>query len=293
MRLLKKSSVLSFIIFNLIFSKHNIEIINNSESVLTIKLSNSAKTQADLFVNHIFVGLPDKKLPNIELLSSQISNSTFPLEPQIGKTYDWIGVQKHKNLNVGILKINPIINSNSYYKEIILKVSFSSSRSVFRQSDNNEEKTLSNKIINWDIAKNWFLENEVRPRINTANSESGDWIIFDVKNDGIKHLSYNQLKRIYMALDDHDPRTISIYTNPTVGRAKSQETNVSIQENLIELPILFIGEEDGAFDPGDKIIFYAQGPSGFDINQNLVKWSQNLYFNNSKYCYSYQTTAQL
>jgi len=283
LRLLKKSSVLSFIIFNLIFSKHNIEIINNSESVLTIKLSNSAKTQADLFVNHIFVGLPDKKLPNIELLSSQISNSTFPLEPQIGKTYDWIGVQKHKNLNVGILKINPIINSNSYYKEIILKVSFSSSRSVFRQSDNNEKKTLSNKIINWDIAKNWFLENEVRPRINIANSESGDWIIFDVKTDGIKHLSYNQLKRIYMALDDHDPRTISIYTNPTIGRAKSQETNVSIQENLIELPILFIGEEDGAFDPGDKIIFYAQGPSGFDINENLVNWSQNLYFNNSKY----------
>ena len=197
MRLLKKSSILSFIIFNLIFSKHNIEIINNSKSVLTIKLSNSAKTQADLFVNHIFVGLPDKKLPKIELLSSQISNSTFPLEPQIGKTYDWIGVQKHKNLNVGILKINPIINSNSYYKEIILKVSFSSSRSVFRQSDNNEKKTLSNKIINWDIAKNWFLENEVRPRINIANSESGDWIIFDVKTDGIKHLSYNQLKRIY------------------------------------------------------------------------------------------------
>ncbi|MBT6018082.1 hypothetical protein HOG81_02605, partial [bacterium] len=283
MRQLKKSSILAFIIFNLIFSKQNIEIINNSESVLTIKLNNYAKTHADLFANHIFVGLPDEKLPDIELLSFKISNSTFPLEPQNDKTYEWISVQKHKNLNVGILKINPIINSESYYAEIILKVSFSLSRSVFRQADNNEEKTLSNKIINWHIAKNWFLKNEFRPRINISNTESGNWISFDVKKDGIKHLSYNQLKRIYMALDDHDPKTISIYTTPTFGRAKSQETNIPIQENLIELPILFIGEEDGTFDPNDKIIFYAQGPSGFDINQNLAKWSQNLYFNNSKY----------
>ena len=283
MRQLKKSSILAFIIFNLIFSKQNIEIINNSESVLTIKLNNYAKTHADLFANHIFVGLPDEKLPDIELLSFKISNSTFPLEPQNDKTYEWISVQKHKNLNVGILKINPIINSESYYAEIILKVSFSLSRSVFRQADNNEEKTLSNKIINWHIAKNWFLKNEFRPRINISNTENGNWISFDVKKDGIKHLSYNQLKRIYMALDDHDPKTISIYTTPTFGRAKSQETNIPIQENLIELPILFIGEQDGTFDPNDKIIFYAQGPSGFDINQNLAKWSQNLYFNNSKY----------
>jgi len=283
LRQLKKSSILAFIIFNLIFSKQNIEIINNSESVLTIKLNNYAKTHADLFANHIFVGLPDEKLPDIELLSFKISNSTFPLEPQNDKTYEWISVQKHKNLNVGILKINPIINSESYYAEIILKVSFSLSRSVFRQADNNEEKTLSNKIINWHIAKNWFLKNEFRPRINISNTENGNWISFDVKKDGIKHLSYNQLKRIYMALDDHDPKTISIYTTPTFGRAKSQETNIPIQENLIELPILFIGEQDGTFDPNDKIIFYAQGPSGFDINQNLAKWSQNLYFNNSKY----------
>ncbi|MBT4928049.1 hypothetical protein HON17_07500, partial [bacterium] len=283
MRQLKKSSILAFIIFNLIFSKQNIEIINNSESVLTIKLNNYAKTHADLFANHIFVGLPDEKLPDIELLSFKISNSTFPLEPQNDKTYEWISVQKHKNLNVGILKINPIINSESYYAEIILKISFSLSRSVFRQADNNERKTLSNKIINWHIAKNWFLKNEFSPRINISNTESGNWISFDVKKDGIKHLSYNQLKRIYMALDDHDPRTISIYTTPTFGRAKSQETNIPIQENLIELPILFIGEQDGTFDPNDKIIFYAQGPSGFDINQNLAKWSQNLYFNNSKY----------
>ncbi|MFL2989576.1 MAG: C25 family cysteine peptidase, partial [Candidatus Neomarinimicrobiota bacterium] len=283
MRLLKKSSILVFIVFNLILSKHNIEIINNSESVLTIKINNSAKTQADLFANHIFVGLPDEKLPNVELLSSQISNSTFPLEPQNGIAYEWVSVQKHKNLNVGILKINPIIGGDSYYKEIILKVNFSLNHSVFRQADSNEKKTLSNKIINWDVAKNWFLKNELRPRVNISNTESGNWISFDVKADGIKHLSYDQLKRIYMAIDDHDPRTISIYTSPTFGRAKSQETNLSIQENLIELPILFIGEEDGAFDPSDEIIFYAQGPSGFDINQNLAEWDQNLYFTNSKY----------
>ena len=30
-------------------------------------------------------------------------------------------------------------------------------------------------------------------------------------------------------------------------------------------------------------LFYGQGPSGFDYNEDIVTWSQNLYFNSSKY----------
>ena len=262
---------------------HNVEILNSSVSSLTIKLSNSATTQADLFANHIFVGLPDDKLPDIQLLSSKMSNSAFTLEPNNGEIYKWLSLQKHKNINVGILKIDPIINGEQYYKEIILKVKFSSSNSVFRQANDNEKKTLSNKIINWNVAKNWFLKNYTRQRTSTPLAESGIWIRFDITTDGIKYISYDQLKIAYTNLDNHDPRTMSIHTSSMFGRAKSQETNVPIQENLIELPILFIGEEDGVFDSNDKIIFYAQGPSGFDIIQSETMWSQNLYFNDSKY----------
>ena len=50
------------------------------------------------------------------------------------------------------------------------------------------------------------------------------------------------------------------------GRARKYETNVPIPENLEEIPIIVDGEDDGTFDYNDKIIFYGQGPSGFDYD---------------------------
>ena len=74
-----------------------------------------------------------------------------------------------------------------------------------------------------------------------------------------------------------------LFSSNEFGRARQYETNIPIPENLIEIPIIIDGEDDGVFDYNDKIIFYGQGPSGFDYDGSEVKWSQNLYFNSSKY----------
>ena len=74
-----------------------------------------------------------------------------------------------------------------------------------------------------------------------------------------------------------------LFSSNEFGRARKYETNIPIPENLVEIPIIIDGEDDGVFDSNDKIIFYGQGPSGFDYDGNEVKWSQNLYFNSSKY----------
>ena len=74
-----------------------------------------------------------------------------------------------------------------------------------------------------------------------------------------------------------------LFSSYEFGRARRYETNTPIPENLVEIPIIIYGEDDGVFDSNDKIIFYGQGPSGFDYNDNEVNWSQNLYFNSSKY----------
>ena len=70
-----------------------------------------------------------------------------------------------------------------------------------------------------------------------------------------------------------------LFTSPSLGRAKSQETNLPIAENMIEIPVIIEGQSDEAFDDDSKIIFYGRGHSGFDINGEIVKWNQNLYFN--------------
>ena len=109
------------------------------------------------------------------------------------------------------------------------------------------------------------------------------WLNFDIQNDGVKKISYNNLKENYSDLDLIDPRSLMLFSSNEFGRARNYETNIPIPENLIEIPLIITGEDDGVFDPNDKIIFYAQGPSGFDYDGNEIKWSQNLYFNSSKY----------
>ena len=56
-----------------------------------------------------------------------------------------------------------------------------------------------------------------------------------------------------------------------LGRSKSRAFNQNIEPNLVEIPIVIEGEEDGSFDPNDKIIFFGHGSSGYDIsNDNLI-----------------------
>ena len=111
---------------------------------------------------------------------------------------------------------------------------------------------------------------------------SGTWLSFEVFQDNIYSINYETIKEKIDNINTYNPRSIMLFMSPQLGRAKSQETNLSISENLIEIPILFEGEADGYFDENDRIIFYGRGHSGFDINGEDVDWNQNLYQNSNK-----------
>ena len=44
-----------------------------------------------------------------------------------------------------------------------------------------------------------------------------------------------------------------------------------------------MGESDGKLSNSDYLNFYANGPSGYDIEGKNLNWNQNLYFNKSTY----------
>ena len=75
-----------------------------------------------------------------------------------------------------------------------------------------------------------------------------------------------------------DPRSISLFMHKNLGRSKSRAFNQTIEHNLVEIPIIIKGEEDGSFDPNDKIIFFGHGSSGYDISNDNLDWKQNLYY---------------
>ncbi len=113
---------------------------------------------------------------------------------------------------------------------------------------------------------------------------SGNWYKISVAQTGIFKIDYQFLKSIGINPDNVDPRNISIYGNG--GGMLPELNSVSRHDDLVENPIMVVGEGDGKFDAGDYILFYAQGPSvwsynagdgSFDYNMNFYA-DENTYF---------------
>ncbi len=258
------------------------KIIDETDSYIVLRTSKSVSTQADLVPNYIFLGLPKNNYPKTEIISIKKMKPTFKFEKTGSNYFEWDNIQKHQNLYVATLKINPTFDENNFMEEIILKIYYPESQSIFRSANPNEKSLLYEKVINWNSAKNWFHKNESRQR-KFSMQYQGEWLSFDIKNDGVKKISFEKLNESYNQLSSIDPRSLMLFSSHEFGRARKYETNIPIPENLVEIPIIIDDEDDGIFDSNDNIIFYGQGPSGFDYYDSEVKWSQNLYFNSSKY----------
>lgn len=103
------------------------------------------------------------------------------------------------------------------------------------------------------------------PKAAAANSfagsselASGNWFKVAVTQDGIHRITYEQLQQMGMNVDQVDPRRLTVYGNG--GGMLPQPNNAFRHDDLVQNPIMVVGEEDGTFNPGDYILFYGKGP---------------------------------
>ncbi len=106
---------------------------------------------------------------------------------------------------------------------------------------------------------------------------SGSWYKMSVGQTGVHKIDYKLLQSLGINPDNIDPRKISIYGNG--GGMLPELNSVNRHDDLVENPILVIGESDGKFDQGDYILFYAEGPSiwKYDAAANLFDYEMNAY----------------
>lgn len=80
-----------------------------------------------------------------------------------------------------------------------------------------------------------------------------------------------------------DPRKIKIYGNE--GGMLPQANSTARPVDLVENAIHVQGESDGAFNAGDYILFYAQGPDKtyFDEGREIFYYQKNLYADKNYY----------
>ena len=176
-------------------------------------------------------------------------------------------VTKIKNNSVAILNLTPILQENGRVKKI---VSF----------------TLD-YTLNTNTAGN-AVNKSITSYTDRSVLANGSWYKFRVDTTGVFKIDRDLLQQIGINTSGLDPKNIRIYGNG--GKMLSQLNSDFRYDDLQENSIFIEGEQDGVFDNDDYILFYAQGPHHWEIDNTQYKLSKhniNIY---SDYAYYFITT---
>jgi hypothetical protein len=110
---------------------------------------------------------------------------------------------------------------------------------------------------------------------------NGSWLKMEIGKRGVYKLTYSYLKNAGMAVDNIDPKTIKIYGNPGGMLPQSNATDRPI--DLLQNAIFINGENDGQFNAGDYILFYAEDGDTYSYVNNELTYEHNLYADSNYY----------
>ncbi len=111
---------------------------------------------------------------------------------------------------------------------------------------------------------------------NSVLSE-GDWYKITVEQTGIFQIGYEDLESYGIDPAQINPKHIRLFGN---GNGMLPEPNSAFRyDDLMENAIYVYGEDDGSFDSGDFILFYGEGPTEWNLNEETGRFEHevNLY----------------
>lgn len=147
---------------------------------------------------------------------------------------------------------------------------------IVKDAQGNYKKVLSFHIKYLFSANN--INNVSNRVITNSVLRSGEWRRFYVEKSGVYKLSKSFLNSIGVNTNNIDPRNIKLYGNGgrMIPYANAEPYPIDIQENAIRV----VGENDGVFNNEDYILFYAEGPLGFqaESNTNINCYTDKTYY---------------
>ncbi|HMR16706.1 MAG TPA: peptidase C25, partial [Mariniflexile sp.] len=210
-------------------------------------LSNSIN-EASITVNNVnYASIPKSELKDLDV-STIPKKLTFSLKNAIARDKQY-----------AVFQLSPIINDQGNFKKV----------TSFQISYNTSSVANKTSVLN-KFAKAAAVSNSV---LNT-----GEWYRFYVDTTGVFKLSKSFLQRLGVRVNEVDPRTIKLYGNG--GRMIPYSNAVAYPFDVQENAIKFVGESDGVFNNDDYILFYAEGPKGFnnESNTNINCYTDKTYY---------------
>lgn len=116
------------------------------------------------------------------------------------------------------------------------------------------------------------------PGISNSVLAQGSWYKFEVDQTGVYRLDRSFLSILGMNPGTINPDLLKIYGHG--GKPIPLSNSEPQYFDLPEVPIKVVGGEDGSFDSGDYILFYAQGIMGYDAenDSHFNPYAENVFY---------------
>ena len=149
----------------------------------------------------------------------------------------------------------------------------------------NEKKKAYEKLMAFDVALD--VEDVEIPETTGTQTKTtsvlanGDWYKVKIDKSGIFKITYQELQEMGFNVSGN-PHNIAVYGNG--GGVLPEKNDDFHYDDLVENPIVVVGESDGKFDPSDYILFYGEGPVIWKYNKlSGAFFHQNNYYDDYSY----------
>ena len=173
-----------------------------------------------------------------------------------------------RDLRVISLKVNPVRYNPIGHKVLVssrlkLRILFDQPVQTVRRTTN-FDNIYEHLVLNYREAKDWCILNtplRIKPLFDMPF-----WFKMAIDTQGLYQIDYDQLKKFMSDPGRLDPRTLRVYTAgfDTLG---GNVIDSLLLDSLVEVPILVYGEEDGVFNRGDYVLFYAFPASHINVSR--------------------------
>lgn len=206
-----------------------------------IKIENTLESEVQL-EGTIFEPIPNEEIRDVKHLDK------IPAQIVVHSNIAYIRKEPYIQVTFIPLRKNPVNNT------IERLVQFS-----FRLVPKKEQSILKATKASQEYADHSILS-------------TGKWFRIKIKEDGIYKLTYDDLKELGIS----NPAEVRIYGNG--GGMLSVYNDEPHPDDLLENAIWFETGEDGAFNSGDYILFYGQGPHVWKYNPGNHYFNKDLHF---------------
>jgi hypothetical protein len=135
---------------------------------------------------------------------------------------------------------------------------------------------LEQVVANYDVGRNWYLPRHLpfakaAMTNSTPFDSSSTWIRIELTTDGVYCFGWPQFSMVGINPLNIDPSHIRIFYG---GGQELPILNSLPRPQLTEIPIKILGGDDGSFDNGDLVIFYADAVDSWQYSTQFHRFQR-------------------